>query len=161
VVPQLGVPASSLMATINYPRQWVPLLQSFSTRTKFWIPSTEMMLIFLALLLWTERLLAWLGLPLRKRLAIAALLAAATASFDLILGLVALGDAFLTIAWLMPYFKREKWTLFKGLVATTIVIAGVLVFVFNIQTQRRLDSVWSGGGGLASVTSAPMLNREA
>ena len=160
VVPQLGVPASSLLATINYPRQWVPLLQSFSTRTKFWIPSTEQMLIFLALLLWTERLLAWLGLPLRKRLTIAVLVGAASASFDLILGLVTLGDAFLTIAWLVPYFKREKWTLFKGLVATVIVIAGVLVFVFNLQTRRSLESMSSSGGGIASVARKPMLNRE-
>ena len=152
VVPQLGVPASSLLATINYPRQWVPLLQSFSTRTKFWIPSTEQMLIFLALLLWTERLLAWLGLPLRKRLTIAVLVGAASASFDLILGLVTLGDAFLTIAWLVPYFKR--------LVATVIVIAGVLVFVFNLQTRRSLESMSSSGGGIASVARKPMLNRE-
>jgi len=110
---------------------------------------------------WTERLLAWLGLPLRQRLAIAVLVAAASASFDLILGLVTLGDAFLTIAWLVPYFKREKWTLFKGLVATVIVIAGVLVFVFNLQTRRSLESMSSSGsGGIASVAQKPMLNRE-
>ncbi len=161
VVPQLNVPASSLLATINYPRQWYPVIQSFSTRTKFWVPSTELMLVFLALALWTERLLSWLGFPLRKRLIIAALIGAAAASFDLIAGLVAMADAFLTITWLIPFFKREKWTLFKGLVSTAIVIAGVLVFVFNLETRRKLESAYSSGsGGLASVNE-PVLNREA
>jgi hypothetical protein len=136
VVPQLGVPATSLQATINYPRQWYPLVQSFSTRTKFWTPSTEMVLLFLVLLLWTERLLAWLAIPLRQRLAIAVLLAAASASFDLILGLVALGNAFLTIAWLIQYFKREKWTLVKGLVAA--VIGGAILLAVVVGREKSI-----------------------
>jgi hypothetical protein len=160
VVPQLSVPATSLFATVNYPRQWYPLVQSFSTRTRFWRPSTEMMLIFLALFLWTERLLSWLGIPLRQRLTMALLLAAASASFELIATLVALADAFLTIIWLVPYFKREKWTMFKSLVATVIVAAGVLVFVFNLRTNRRIDYAYSGSGGLASNAPTPTLNRE-
>lgn len=149
VVPQLSVPATSLFATINYPRQWYPLVQSFSTRTRFWRPSTEMMLIFLALFLWTERLLAWLAIPLRKRLVMAALIAAASVSFDLIAGLVALANAFLTIAWLIPQFKKEKWTLMKGLLATGIVGAGLLVFMFNLQTRRDESVASSGSGSLA------------
>ena len=86
------------------------------------------------------------------------MIAAASAAFDLIAGLVALGDAFLTIAWLVPYFKREKWTLLKGLVATGIVFAVVLVFVFNLDTRRKLEGVGysGGGGGLASVAQVPL-----
>lgn len=159
VVPQLTVPATSLLATINYPRQWYPLVQSFSTRMKFWVPSTELVLLFLALFLWTERLLAWLLVPLRQRLVMAALVAAASAAFDLVAALVALANAFLTIAWLIPRFKKEKWTLFKGVVSAGIVAAGVLVFLFNLQTRRQLESVNSGSGGLASVAQVP-LSRE-
>jgi hypothetical protein len=108
MVPQLGVPATSLTATINYPRRWYPLLQSFSTRTKFWSPPAEMIFIFLVLLIWTERLLAWLEIPRRRRLTIALLLAAASVTFDLIAGLVVLGDGFLTITWLMPRIKKNS-----------------------------------------------------
>lgn len=129
VIPQLNVPATSLNATINYPRQWLPLVQSFSTRTRFWMPSTTLTLVFLGLLLWTERLLAWLGLPLRKRLTLAILIAATSAAFDTIAILVALANAFLTIAWLVPLLKKEKWTVFRALVATAFVGVGVLVFV--------------------------------
>ena len=160
VIPQLSVPATSLLATINYPRQWYPLVQSFSTRTKFWVPSTELLLVFLALLIWTERLLAWLGIPLRQRLVMATLIAAASASFDLVASLVALADAFLTIAWLIPHFKREKWTFVKGLIATGIVGVGILVFFFNLQTRKQMDYTSSGVAGLASAPPASVITGE-
>src|SRR5258706_332908 len=131
-VPQLGVPATTLDATINYPRQWIPLVQSFSTRTKFWTPSAELLLLFLALVVWTERLLAWLGLPLRQRLTIAVLVALASTAFDLIAGLVALGNAFLSIAWLVAYFRKETRALLKGLLAAGIFGAILLVLLFNM-----------------------------
>ena len=136
VVPQLGIPATSTTATINYPRQWVPLLQSFSTRTKFWSPSTEMMLLFLALLLWTERLLAWLGLTPKQRMTIALFVALASVSFDLILGLVAVGNAFLTIIWVMPYVKKERWGLLKAAVAVGIALALLVVTIPNLQKRQ-------------------------
>jgi len=144
VVPQLNVPATSLYATINYPRQWIPLVQSFSTRTRFWMPSTKLMLVFLALLLWTERLLAWLGLPLRQRMTIAVLVALASAAFDPIAVLAALADAFLTIAWLVPMLKREKWTLFRAVVATGVVGAALLFLLVGIPSPLRKEEAQTG-----------------
>src|SRR5262249_20424493 len=91
---------------------------------------------------------------------IAALLAAASAAFDPVAGLVALGDAFLTIAWLIPYFKKEKWTLLKGLAATAVVGIAALVFFFNLQTRRNLEYVQSGSGGLASPNATTPVTRE-
>lgn len=149
VVPQLGVPASTLTATINFPRQWYPLVQSFSTRTKFWTPSSELMFTFLAMLLWTERLLSWLELPLKKRLTIAVLIGAASASFGMFLLLAALADGFLTIVWLMQYVKRTKWTFLKGLAATAAVVA--VGGIFLVSNGLRM-----GGENVDYESSAPV-----
>lgn len=152
VIPQLAVPATSLFVTINYPRQWHPIVQSFSTRTKFWLPSTVMMLVFLGLLLWTERLLSWLRIAMKQRLAIALACAAAAAAIDTFAIVVVFADALLTIAWFIPQFRKEKWTFFKGLTATAVVAVAILMFGYSLQTRRRLDSfATSGSGGLASV----------
>jgi len=160
VIPQLTVPASSLLITINYPRQWFPLVESFSTRTKIWRPSGMMMLAFLALFLWSERVLAWLHVALRRRLAIAVACAAASLAFDTFAILLMIGAGLLSVSWLAQHFRREKWTFFKGLAATTVVIAGVAVFLFSVQTNRRIGYAYSGSGGLASVAASPMMSTD-
>jgi hypothetical protein len=162
VIPQLAVPATSLFVTINYPRQWHPIVQSFSTRTKFWLPSSVMMLVFLGLLLWTERLLSWLRIAMKQRLAIALACAAAAAAFDTFAIVVVFADALLTIAWFIPQFRKEKWTFFKGLTATAVVAVAILMFGYSLQTRRRLDSFAnSGSGGLASVAEPLPISGEA
>jgi hypothetical protein len=161
VIPQLPVPATSLLVTINYPRQWYPLVQSFSTRTKFWRPSAVMMFVFLGLLLWTERVLSWLGLPPRQRLAIAAACAAASTSFDTFALVLILADALLSTAWLARQFRKEKWTFLKGLAAATVVAAGILMFGYSLQTRTQLERLLSPGGGIASVSPTPSLVGEA
>lgn len=156
-IPQLSVPGTSLLVAINYPRQWVPLVQSFSTNTRFWMPSTGLATIFVVMLLWTERVLAFLGLPRRQCWTLALSLAAASAAFDafaIVLGIV---NALPSIAWLVAHLKREKWTTFKTLVATGVVTAGVIVFINTVSVQRRFENMaMSGSGGLAAVSDAPM-----
>lgn len=156
VVPQLDVPATSLFATINYPRQWMPVLQSFSTRVRVWTPSTELLLVFFALLLWTERVLAYLLVPWRQRATIALLVAASAAAFDIVAVLVAIADGCLTIGWLVPHLKREKWTFLKSLVALAVVGVVAAVFVFNLQMREKfINMTTTGSGGIAAVDSAP------
>lgn len=162
VIPQLTVPATSLLVTLNYPRQWYPVVQSFSTRTKFWRPSGAMMLLFLALALWTERVLAWSRVPIRSRVGIALACAAAAASFDTFAIVVVSADALLTIAWLVPLLRKETWTFFKGLTATAVVVAGLLMFGYTLQMRRSLESyATTGSGGLASVSEPPIVSGEA
>jgi hypothetical protein len=157
VIPQLTVPSTSLLVAINYPRQWYPLAQAFSTRAKFWIPSTELTLVFLALLLWNERLFSWLGLPLKRRLWLAAALAGAGAAFHTFAIVVTFADGLLSVVWLVPHFKREKWTLLKGLFAAVVVVVGLVIFLSTLQTRQRLDEAYTstGSGGIAS-TSEPL-----
>lgn len=154
VIPQLTVPASSLLVTINYPRQWYPLVQSFSTRTKFWRPSSALLFLFVTLLIWTERALWWLKLPLKQRLLIGAFSSAAAAAFDTFAILVVIAVASLSVSWLVTEFKREKWSFLKGLAATTIIGVVIAVFVFSLQTRRAMTGFAHSGGGIASVAPA-------
>jgi hypothetical protein len=161
VIPQLTVPATSSLVTINYPRQWYPVVQSFSTRTKFWRPSSALLLVFLALLLWTERLLSWLRVPIRARLAIALACAAAAASFVTFAVGLMFADALLTIAWFVPHLQKEKWTFFKGLAATVAVATVIVVFGYSLQTRRRIEGYSYSGGGIASVAEPGLLSGDA
>jgi hypothetical protein len=161
VVPQLGVPATSLLAQINYPRQWTPAVESFSTRVRFWRPPVEMVLVFFVLLLWTERVLAYLHVPWRHRVMIALPVAAAAAAFDMFAILVVVADAALTIGWLVPLLRRETWTFFKGLVAFAVVGAGVALLAFNIQVRRQYDNLFTSGGGIAAVSEPAIIPAEA
>jgi hypothetical protein len=163
VVPQLDVPATSLFATINYPRQWWPLAQMFSTRVRVWRPPFAMLLVFVGLALWTERVLAYLMLPWRKRATIALLVAAAASAFDSVAVLAVIVDGVLTIGWLVTHLKREKWTMLKGLVAFTVVAVGVAIAAFNIQMRREIDGIFSntGSGGLASSSTPAVIPAEA
>jgi hypothetical protein len=160
VVPQLSVPATSLLAQINYPRQWMPVVESFSTRVRFWRPSTELLLLFFALLIWTERVLAYLAVPWRQRVTIALFVAAAAAAFDFFAMLVALADGAMTIGWLIPQLKRAKWTFFRGLVAVVIVGIGVALFVFNLEMHKQISNVFTSSGGLASVNEPVVVPQE-
>ncbi|HKS25805.1 MAG TPA: hypothetical protein VJZ76_23645 [Thermoanaerobaculia bacterium] len=150
VVPQLDVPASTLLATINYPAHWWPVMQSFSTRIRFWTPSTELLLVFLGLALWTERVLAYLMLPWRRRLVIALLLAAACAVFDAVAVLVAIADACLTIGWLVALVKREKWTFLKVFAAAVAIGVAGIVAIGTYQF-RKITKGGDGSYGYAST----------
>src|SRR4029079_10109001 len=141
VVPQLDVPATSLFATINYPRQWWPLAPVFYTRVRVWRPPFAMLLVFVGLALWTERVLAYLMLPWRKRATIALLVAAAASAFHSVAVLAVIVDGVLTVGWLVPHLKREKWTMLKGLVAFTVVAVGVDIAEFTIQMRRERHCV--------------------
>jgi hypothetical protein len=155
VIPQLSVPATSLFVTVNYPRQWYPLLQSFSTRTKVWVPPAGMLTVMLVLLFWSERVLAFLGLPAKTRWTLAVSLALAAAAFDLFAILLGIANALLTIIWLVPQMKREKWTTFKTLVATAAVTAGVIIFVNSVATRRSMENYGMSGSGIGGLASAP------
>jgi len=153
VIPQLTVPASSLFVTLNYPHQWYPLVESFSTRTRIWRPSSDALMIFLALLLWTALVLQYLGLPPRRRILLATAVAVAGAAVDPFAIVIALADAFLTIAWLAPHLKKENWTVLRGVLATGAVIA-VIVVIATLNVRRNAY-MYSGSGIGALATNVP------
>ncbi|MBV9497133.1 MAG: hypothetical protein JOZ54_23060 [Acidobacteria bacterium] len=147
-IPQLSVPATALGVVVSYPHQWLPLVQSFSSRTIFWSPSVETIVLFLVLLLWTERMLAFLGLPLGQRGMLAVSLALTGSAIGAFAVLVGIGDALLTVLWLMQ--KRKWW---KTLLATgvALVIGALLIGTFGTRTAYRSPA--SSGAGLASGRS--------
>jgi len=154
--PQLGVPATSLLVEIRYPRHWYPLVQWFGTRTKLWRPSSAMLLAFIPLLFWTERSLAFLGLDRRRRAVISgacALAAAASSAFALLL---LLANGLVLVKWLAPRLRREKWTFARALAATGIVVVILVLVVVNIDLRQQQEAMYSSGtGGIASAPPAP------
>ncbi len=163
-VPQIGVPATSLFVAINYPRQWTPLVETFSTRWRFWSPDGISVVIAIVVFAWCERLLAWLLIAnKRRRITIAALLAISCAAFAPVFIVTMIACALLTIGWLAQALKREKWTPMKALLATCVTIAAVGVFLYDLSTQTRLDRMMTvtGSGGLASVSEPFSLSGEA
>ena len=152
-VPQLTVPATSLMMTMNYPRQWYPVIESFSTRTKIWRPSDSMLILFVALLVWTERLLAWLRLPLRRRLVIATLFALAAIASTPLAVLVLLLNASFSITWLISILQGVKWTTGRALFATAILVLVLFGLLTTTQVRDASEEYDSGLGRV--VASAP------
>ncbi|HVR40981.1 MAG TPA: hypothetical protein VMU84_17950, partial [Thermoanaerobaculia bacterium] len=77
-VPKLDVPATQTSVRLSYPEEWMPLIERFSTQTRVWLPSGGEVLLLVILALWIERVLNWIGLGTKKRLAVAILLAVAS-----------------------------------------------------------------------------------
>jgi hypothetical protein len=118
-IPQLTVPATNTNLTLSYPAQWVPLYENFASRARFWTPEAGDIALFLALALWLERLLAWLGLPPRRRLPIALPAALASTLVTSFLALVVIACAVLTIGWILTQPLRPR-------IGYAVVFAGAL-----------------------------------
>jgi len=124
VVPQLDVPASRTFVRMTYPGEWIPLYESFATRSVLWTPDPAMVLLFIALALWVERLLAWLAYPTAKRFVVALVAGlAGTIVFTFMLLLI-FACAALTIAWILTLPMKKRVAAAVGIVA-----AGFIVFL--------------------------------
>jgi hypothetical protein len=122
VVPQLDVPASRTFVRMTYPGEWIPLYESFATRSVLWTPDPAMVLLFIALALWVERLLAWLAYRGVKRFVVALVAGlAGTIVFTFMLLLI-LACAALTIAWILTLPMKKRVAAAIGIVAAGFVI---------------------------------------
>jgi len=135
IVPQLEVPASQTNVTMTYPGEWIPLYEGFSRRSQLWTPDFGMVLLFLALALWIERLLAWLSVPLLPRMlmALAGGLAATIVFTFMVLVIVACSA--LTIAWIatIPMRQRVGVSVAIGVVALVVFLA---VMASNVSMRK-------------------------
>jgi hypothetical protein len=175
-VPQLAVPATDTSLHLRYPGQWVPLFETFASRARVWTPTAVEILLFALLILWIERLLAWLGYPLRRRVvvAIVAALAASMVTSLMIVVLIAFGA--LTVVWIAAQPTRPRIAYASLLAAATLLLLMFISLVRPAQRSAKYDVSSSenvmtdtaasdttmssrdeneapaGSGGLASVT---------
>ena len=117
------------------------------------------MLEFLLLALWLERVLAFLAIGGRTRIAIALLLAYASGLVPTVLWICILGCAFLTLVWIAAH--RPKWTPVR--IIGAVIASVLLVFVaFAFMQARRVVSASRSYDNMSEqVSSAPQLPKGA
>jgi len=158
-VPQVPVPATDTSVLLRYPAHWLPLWESFATEAKVWRPDLDTLLEFLLLALWLERVLAFLAIGGRTRIAIALLLAYASGLVPTVLWICILGCAFLTLVWIAAH--RPKWTPVR--IIGAVIASVLLVFVaFAFMQARRVVSASRSYDNMSEqVSSAPQLPKGA
>jgi hypothetical protein len=160
-VPRLPVASSGTLVSIGYPQQWMPLVETFAARVKLASPALSTMVFFLILFTWLERLLARLGVTLKRRIAIAATLAAAAAFAEPFFYVVVLAAALTTITLFSPLPpKRWNFARVAGSALMAIITVALLIWP-QFEQHREYEeeaSMYGSGGGLASVTPADTAN---
>jgi hypothetical protein len=140
-VPRVPVQATNTHVEIRYPTHWLPLWQSFATQVWFWKPEPEAFFTFIIFALWVERVLLFLGVPLKRRLTIAGFLAYATGIIPTMLWIVAIGCLSITVLWLASHRARFKPKhaligAFLGLVVLFLIVA----LSFIGKKEERYDT---------------------
>jgi hypothetical protein len=133
LLPQLEVPTSRTNVTMTYPAEWIPLYESFATRSQLWTPDSALLLLFAAVALWIERLLAWLELPLRRRLFYAAVGALAATIVFTFLVLMLVACSALTIAWMTTLSLRAR-------IGAAVALLFCGIFVLFVMTVSNVSS---------------------
>jgi hypothetical protein len=133
-LPQLEVATSQTHVTMRYPAEWIPLYERFATRSVLWTPDFGMIVLFGALAIWLERLLAWLRLPIARRLFYAAIGSlAATIVLTFLIITILVGTA-LTVAWLATLPIRQRVSAAFG-----VGLAAFFVFIVVGMSQVSLS----------------------
>ncbi len=148
-VPQLPIAATGTFASVRYASEWLPLVETFASRTKVWLPRPSTTFFFLLFALWSERLLAMLGMR-RRRIVIALLVAATAASSLLLVGVTAAVLGILSVIALAPV-APQRWNVRHGVAA--LLASAVALALVIYPTYARIGAIErmnSGSGGLAS-----------
>lgn len=123
VLPDLAVPATRAGVELRYPAQWTPIWQSYAPESRAVAPSAGDSLFALLLLVWLERLLAALGFGGRRRVAVAALLAAGSLLSGWLSGLLLAACLGGTGLWIWAAVRARRAAAWK--VALAVVALGV------------------------------------
>jgi hypothetical protein len=152
-LPKLEVATSETSVSMTYPSEWIPLYQSFGSRSQIWTPDLSMVLVFLTLLLWIERLLAWLDVPTARRFTIAILasLGAAVVVAFLILSIATCIAA--TIAWLSTLSTRGRLKYGAALIALAFVVMAIAA-ITNVRSTGDYEMSSAPSRKMATDTAA-------
>jgi hypothetical protein len=156
-LPRLAGPSSHASVEVRYPREWIPLLESFASETRLHLPGRGPLLLALLLFLLTERALGWLGVAARPRLLAAALSAVAGLAWRDAAWVLLLADAAVLALVLAVAVRRIRWTAARA----GLAVAGFLgvVLALSITTSpgpasRRLRDVETPADGPAPQEGA-------
>lgn len=170
-LPGLGGVASEALVRLRFGREWVPLFTSFAGARHMALPDLVDVLLLVFLALWSERLLRALGLPRRRRVVLAVLVAAmagASEAYWLVLFVLSAGTVFAGLIWLRGLRLAALLPSYSSLVgvATTVFLGALLVVgvttIFGDNIRRLFGTsadalggdVAIAGRGLASPAAA-------
>jgi hypothetical protein len=121
-VPRLPVPSTETFVTLRYPEHWLPLWQSFATRSELWQPRPGSLLALLLLALWLERAMVFLAMRPRRRILAALLLAFAALKVPVVLWIVVLTSSLVTLLWAAGQRSALSPKRIVGAVAVTAIV---------------------------------------
>ncbi|MCU1347194.1 MAG: hypothetical protein JWO56_224 [Acidobacteria bacterium] len=155
-VPRLPVPSTYTHVQLRYPTHWLPLWESFGTQTHTWVPDGGALLALLLLALWLERVLAFLAMAPKRRIAAAILLAFAALNVPVVLWAVVLACAFVTLVWAAS--QRAKLSLARvGAVIAATLLVVIIAFVHTLS--KNVGSSDSDSYSGSNISSAGNLDR--
>jgi len=132
-LPELTVPASSASVELRYGREWVPLYEEFAPELRLSAIDLGSLIGLLLLFIWSERLLALLGVRRGYRFGAGGLLSFAALTSPWWLTLLCAGDLSLTILLSFLWLLRRKWnpwTLVGALIVGGMVcLIGISVLI--------------------------------
>jgi len=137
-VPNLPVPSTYTNVQLRYPQHWLPLWQSFATRTETWMPDPGSCVALLLLALGVDRILAFLSMKPRERLLAALLLGFAAVVVPLVLWMVVLGCGFVTVVWAVSQREKISPARIVGVVAAALLVV-VIVVVYALSRRAGSD----------------------
>jgi len=150
-VPKLDVPATNTSLRLAYPQQWIPLYESFASRTRIWQPTIADVLTFALLLLWIERLLAWLGLTAKRRIAAAVLVALGATIVNTFFVLVVIAFGALTLFFVFAQATATRRAIYGVAVLAVAIVLAFLYLVSANRSSYEYDSTTSSGAKLESM----------
>lgn len=146
-LPEVAVPSSSAAVELRYAHEWLPLYEEFSPELRLPVLDAGLIVGWLLLFLWCERLLALLGVGRGYRIVTAIVLAKAALTASWWLTILCVGNLTLTGVLIWPWLNRRKWNLWT--VVGALVLGG---FVFLIGASMLL-SRGSMGPGMSKQAS--------
>lgn len=158
-VPQVPVPATYTSVQLRYPEHWLPLWQSFATQGSLWRPETDSLLLFLLVVLWLERVLAFLTVKSVARVSVALLLSFASMIVPTVLWITVLAALATSVAWFTV--ARRSWSTVRlVLAATALGVAGLIWVALTVDRKYEHRAASSDYEATVTATTAPAPTRE-
>lgn len=126
-LPRLPVPATRGDVVLRYPADWFPIYESFLSEAKVWTSDAAMVMAGLLFVLWTERLLAALGLTRTRRVVLAVALTLAGLAWGWALFALIIADIAISGIVVWPWIRQRR--LGAGLAVLALIGVGLFFLV--------------------------------
>lgn len=150
--PRIEAPATRSFVELRFPGEWVPLVAGVGGTQRFHYGSLPPTL-FLFLAIWTERVLAALGMS-RRRWVLAGVLGLAAALVGVVLVVVVAALLAVTALWLWPRFLRRALGTKIVLAGSALLVAWIALSIAGSDVRHLFGSSTAAMAGETAVSKA-------